>query len=282
VAVPVVFLLASTAVDLAGVSVHVSGLLLALGFGQLASHWETLRLLSRPVLLSVAAVALTGFVLLGYLPLLGVVQVCLACSVRTFDWVPVRVVGVVRSIPMTAYLVYVGLVLLFVGVASAAGLDWFTRPRTWLGIAMIGISALVAFLWFERRPGTPDPLPGSVSGVHPLASALGVGYGTLGVLGFSVTGVTWQVGVPTLFGLALDPMANLIHLMLGWYLLHTVRAGRARRPGPWLLTAAACIPPIFTTWSLLGAVLHGMTTTVALTVVVRVLSPAAARRTTMR
>jgi hypothetical protein len=273
-AVPVVFLLASTTVDMAGstaVYVHISGLLLALGFGQLAFHWEDgpLRRVPTMVLVVVAVAALAGFVVLGYLPLLGIVQVCVACSVRSFSWVPARLLGVLRSTPMTAYLIYVGIVLLIFGLTSATGLDWFTRPRTWLGIAMIATTALVAFLWFERRPRPVVTLPGPVVGVPALASALGVGYSVLGVLGFAVTGVTWQVGAPALFGVALDPLANLIHLMLGGYLLHAVHTGISGKPWPWLLTGAACVPPIFTTWSPFGATVHGATVIVALAVIAR-------------
>jgi hypothetical protein len=263
--VPVVFLLASTAVDVAGSTaeyVHASGLLLGLGFAQLAFHWQTR--VSRPVLITVAIVALAGFVLLGYLPLLGITQVCLACTVRSYDWVPSRAVRWLTSVPMTAYLMYVGIVLLFFGLTSATGVDWFTRPRTWLGIAMIVAGVLTAYLWFERRPRPVPVLPGPVVGVHALASALGVGYSVLGVLGFAVTGVTWQIGAPWLFGMALDPLANLIHLMLGGYLLHCVHTGVSGKPWPWLLTAAACVPPIFTTWSRFGLAFHSATVIVAL------------------
>jgi hypothetical protein len=269
--VPLVFLVASAAVDQAGSTasyVHVSGVLLALGFAQLACHWDEgpLRRVPRVVLAAGAAGALAGFVLLGYLPLLGVAQVCLACNVRSFGWVPGRAVRLVRSMPMTVYLVYVGIVLLVFGLTSATGVDWFTRPRTWLGIAMIVAASLAAFFWFERRPRPVAVLSGPVTGVHALASAFGVGYSVLGVLGFAVTGVTWQAGAPWLFGVALDPMANLIHLMLGGYLLHCVHIGTSGRPLPWLLAAAACVPPIFTTWSPAGLALHTVTIAVALVV----------------
>jgi hypothetical protein len=284
--VPVVLLAASTAVDMAGSAnayVLVSGLLLALGFSQLAFHWQDgpLRHVPRPILIGTAVAALVGFALLGYLPLLGVAQVSLACAVRTFDWVPSRTVSFVLSKPMTVYLVYVGAVLLFAGLTSGPGLDWFTRPRTWLAVSMIAAAALVAFLWFERRPRPVLTLTGRVAGEQALACALGVGYATLGVLGFAVTGVTWHIGAPALFGMTLDPLANLIHLMLGGYLLHTVHAGHSDRTWPWLLTAAACVPPIFTTWSPFGAVVHSVTVVVALTVAVRVTTTRLRSRTTI-
>jgi hypothetical protein len=284
--VPVVLLAASTAVHLIGSTdayVLVSGLLLALGFSQLAFHWEDgpLRQVPRPVLITTAVVALIGFALLGYLPLLGVAQVSLACAVRNFSWVPSRTIAFLRSRPMTVYLVYVGVVLLFVGLTSEPGLDWFTRSRTWLAVAMIATATLVAFLWFERRPRPVLTLSGPIAGAQSLGCALGVGYATLGVLGFAVTGVTWHVGAPALFGMALDPLANLIHLMLGGYLLHTVHAGHSDRTWPWLLTGAACVPPIFTTWSPFGAVVHSVTIVVALTVAVRVTTTRLRSKTTI-
>lgn len=269
--VPLVLLAGSTAVHVAGSTgayLLTSGLLLAVGFGQLAFHWDdgTLRQIPRPVLFGVAGAALIAFVLLGYMPLLGIAQVSLACTVRSFAWVPVRTVGFLRSRPMTAYLVYVGIVLVFAGLTSSAGFDWFTRPRTWLAVSMIAAATLVAFLWYERRPRPVAELPGPINGVRTLACALGVGYATLGVLGFAVTGVTWQVGAPAVFGMALDPMANLIHLMLGGYLLHVVHSGKTGRTWPWLLTAAACVPPIMSTWSVSGAIVHGATVILALAV----------------
>lgn len=269
VVVPVVFLGASTAVDLAGSTseyVHVSAVLLALGFAQLAFHWESgaLTKVPRPVLVAVAAVALVGFVSLGYLPLLGIAQVCVACTVRTFNWVPSRAVRFLTSMPMTIYLVYVGIVLVVFGLTSATGVDWFTRTPTWVGVAMILAVTLMAYLWFERRPRPVAVLDRPVVGVHALASALGVTYSVLGVLGLAVTGVTWQIGTPWLFGVALDPMANMIHLMLGGYLLHCVHTGVSGRSWPWLLTAVACVPPIFTSWSRVGLAVHGATVVVAL------------------
>ncbi|MFC0113695.1 phospholipase A2 [Kibdelosporangium aridum] len=271
VVVPLAFLVGSTVVHAIGSTdayLLVSGLLLALGFGQLAFHWEDgpLRQVPRPALIGVAVAALAGFVFLRYLPLLGIAQVSLACTVRTFDWVPARIVGFLRSRPMTVYLVYVGLVLLYAGLTSSVGLDWFTRPRTWVAVSMITAAILVAFFWYERRPHAVAALPGPVNGVQALACVLGVGYATLGVLGFAVTGVTWHIGAPALLGMALDPLANLIHLMLGGYLLHVVHTGKSGRTWPWLLTAAACVPPILSTWSPFGTVVHGATVAMALAI----------------
>ena len=123
--------------------------------------------------------------------------------------------------------------------------------------------AIVVFLWFERhRPLTmPVPRPGSLT--DGIAASLGVGYGTLGVLGFAVTSLTGVDQTPDLFGLPLDPMSNLIHLLLGWYLVHTVRIGTSSRPAPWLLTAFACWPPMITTPNAVVTAVHGTTMAVA-------------------
>ena len=63
-------------------------------------------------------------------------------------------------------------------------------------------------------------------------------------------------------------MANLIHLLLGWYLLHSVWARTSSRPGPWLLTAMACVAPMITTVSGPTFVVHGVTMLVALAIAV--------------
>jgi Prokaryotic phospholipase A2 len=275
VVVPVILLAAATVVDLLGSTnayLLVSGLLMALGFSQLAFHWQDgqLRHVPGPVLITIAVAALAGSVLLGYLPLFGVAQVSLACTVRTFDRVPTRAVDFVRSKPMTMYLVYLGAVVLVAGLAGGPRLAWITLPSTWLAVGMIAVAALVAFFWFERHPRPVLTLSDRIAGVQALACALGTGYATLGVLGFAVTGVTWNVGAPVLLGMTLDPLANLIHLMLGGYLLHTVHAGHSTRTWPWVLTAAACVPPILTTWSPLGFAVHSATIVVALVVASRV------------
>jgi hypothetical protein len=153
------------------------------------------------------------------------------------------------------------------------GTDWLTQPRRILAIALIGVPTLLAFLLIERR-GTPPPgpldepdpgPPGRFAGqLDAVAAALGVAFGALGILGFAATGITGSSQPPALFGLPLDPMGNLIHLLLGWYLLHCVRSGTSARPGPWLLTAIACLGPMVTTVSGPGMALHGATMAVAL------------------
>ena len=234
--------------------------------------------------------------LLGVL-LIGLVQVCLVAlprerGARAFAVSPpARVLTVLRHAPMTAYLLYLCTMLLIAGVIAAAstaslpaaGVDWLTQPRRLLALALIGVPTLLAFMLFERgetdspvelepglEPDQPDPTTGQLD---PVAAAIGVAYGALGLLGFAATGITGQSAPPALFGLPLDPMANLIHLLLGWYLLHCVRIRTTARPWPWLLTAIACVGPMITTMSGPGLVVHGVTMALALGIAARRLQP---------
>jgi hypothetical protein len=102
--------------------------------------------------------------------------------------------------------------------------------------------------------------------VDTLAAGLGVAYGALGVLGFAVTGLSGWTTTSTLLGLPIDPMASLIHLLLGWYLVHCVHLQTSSRPGPWLVTAIASVPPMITTMSGAGTAVHGVTMATALAV----------------
>jgi hypothetical protein len=227
--------------------------------------------------------------LLGML-LIGLVQVCLVALPReraagaVAASTPGRAVAVVRDAPMTVYLFYLCAMLLIAGLIGAArtaglptsGLEWLTQPRRLLALGLIGIPTLLAFLLFERKsPVLAEPVveePNRGAGhLDTVAAALGVCYGALGIFGFAASGITGAD--PSLFGLPLDSFANLIHLLLGWYLLHTVRAGTSARPGPWLLTAVACIGPMLTTVSGPGFAVHGATMLVALSIAVWRLQP---------
>jgi len=231
--------------------------------------------------------------------LLGLVQTCLVALPReaglraaATSW-PARAVAFVRAAPMTVYLLYLCAMLLLeglLGVARSAGvvsggIDWLLAPRTVLALSMLALPTLVTFLLFERRT-TPRPAPepeaaadGMTDGlvevveeprtwVDTLAAGLGVAYGTLGVLGFAVTGLSGWTQTSTLLGLPIDPMASLIHLLLGWYLVHCVHLQTSSRPGPWLVTAIACVPPMITTMSGVGTAVHGVTMAGALAVAI--------------
>jgi hypothetical protein len=334
VVTPVVLLAGVVGLSLVGGSIaaHAGGVLVALLFGQLAFHYAdgTLWRLPRWVLLTGAGTAFAGLVLvttLGNQPLLqlaeptgyaafapslagvlliGIVQLCLVSLPRETGRRalatsgPARAVAVVRTAPMTVYLVYLCAMLVVAGVAGVAsaggGLRWLAEPRTVFALGLIAMPTLLAFLWFERRrstsaaPAVPSPteedpieMPETLlprSWADTLAASLGVSYGALGVLGFAVTGLTGWTETSTMLGLPIDPMANLIHLLVGWYLVHCVHLRTATRPGPWVVTAIACVPPMLTTVSGLGTAVHVLAMVGALAVAVAVAQPVRVRPST--
>ena len=298
---------------------HVGGVLVALLFAQLAFHYadRTLWRIPRPVLLGVAAAAFAGLVLLtvfgaqpklqlaeptGYAAfapsiagvlLIGIVQTALVALPREpglralSTSAPARVAAVVRAAPMTVYLVYLCAMLVLeglVGVASrATGIGWLTQPRTIFAVGLIAMPTLLAFLWFERRPpAAPEPATGPPprrGWQDTLAAILGVAYGALGVVGFSVAGLSGWSATANVLGIPVDPMANMIHLLVGWYLVHCVHLHTSSRPGPWVVTAIACVPPMLTTVSGPGTVVHSVTMIGALAVAVACM-PVLTRATT--
>ncbi|MFL6145702.1 MAG: phospholipase [Labedaea sp.] len=339
---PLVLAVAVVAIGLDGhgsVAAHAGGILLALLFQQFAFHYADGRLWRQPrrrlgagaLAAFLALVALTtvggrarlliaepteyaSFApsLLGVL-LIGLVQVCLVAlprqhAVRAIAaGPPARLVAVLRSAPMTAYLLYLSAMLLLAALIAAArtaglpttGIDWLAQPRRMLALALIGVPAMLAFLLFERRPAEPDEaltaeLTGEFAALEPVrpgpaatqldaaAAVIGVGYGALGLLGFAAAGITGWSSTPALFGLPLDPLASMVHLLLGWYLLHCVRVRTTTRPWPWLLTAIACVAPMITTPSGPGLVVHGATLLLAVAVAAWRTAPLATLRARSR
>jgi len=299
-------------------SAHVGGVLVALLFAQLAFHYAdgTLWRVPRPVLLAVAGVAFAGLVLLtvfgaqpklqlaeptGYAAfapslagvlLIGIVQTALVALPREpglralSTSAPARAAAVVRTAPMTVYLVYLCAMLVLEGLAGVAsrepGIGWLTQPRTIFAVGLVAMPTLLAFLWFERRgpaPAQPATGPPPRRGWQDtLATILGVAYGALGVVGFAVAGLSGWSAAAGVLGMPVDPMANLIHLLVGWYLVHCVHLHTSSRPGPWLVTAVACVPPMLTTVSGPGTVVHSVTLVGALIVAVACM-PALTRTT---
>jgi hypothetical protein len=201
----------------------------------------TLQQISRRVLVALVAVTLPALVFFSGYPrsmmVLGVAQVCLALLARgrVTAWLEGRswhVVNFARRAPMTVYLAYLA------GVGAVVGLLGLTQAPIWLVFLLLPLT--LVFHRFEARR-VWFPRLAHESHRTRLATAMGVVFGTLGVLGFVVSGF---LGHGVLVLLPVDPLQNVIHLLLGWYLIHTARTGSCDTRLPWLLTALACVPPM--------------------------------------
>jgi hypothetical protein len=131
-------------------------------------------------------------------------------------------------------------------------------------VAVVPILLLIAWVEHAALPcrGAPDAecLPGRI------AVLLGLAFATLGVLGFVRTGFGAWRSDATLLLLHVDGLQNLIHLLLGVSLLHAAHAGATARRRLWLLTAAACLPPLFESHADPATILlHVITLGIALT-----------------
>lgn len=201
----------------------------------------TLTNLPRKALAALGAITLPALVFFSDYPrsmmVLGVAQVCLALLARgrVTGWLKGRswhVVDFARRAPMTLYLAYLA------GVGALVGLLGLTQAPIWLLLLLVPL--VLVFHRFERRL-VRFPRLSHESHRTRLATGMGVSFGTLGVLGFVVSGF---LGEGMLVLLPVDPLQNLIHLLLGWYLIHTARTGSCDTRLPWLLTALACVPPM--------------------------------------
>ncbi|MGW6933912.1 phospholipase A2 [Lentzea sp. NPDC054927] len=201
----------------------------------------SLTSLSRRTLAAMGAITLPALVFFSDYPrsmmVLGVAQVCLALLARgrVTAWLEGRswhVVNFARRAPMTVYLAYLA------GVGALVGLLGLTQAPIWLVLGLVPL--VLVFHRFERRL-VKSPKLAHESHRTRLATGMGVVFGTLGVLGFVVSGF---LGDGVLVLLPVDPLQNLIHLLLGWYLIHTARTGSCDTRLPWLLTALACVPPM--------------------------------------
>jgi hypothetical protein len=203
----------------------------------------------------------------------------------------VRAVQFALRAPMSLYLGFLSAMLLLVAVVYlpaklahspaklAHSVDWLFRPRAVVALAMLAGPAALVFWWFERlrwlEPGRGGPVrqvgrPGRWSALlGRSATALGVGYATLGLFGFALTRFGGGNAEASILGLQLDPIQSLIHLLLGVFLLHTVRIGTSAATGTWLVCGLACVPPLMAvadgdTTGAVGLLLHGVTGAFAL------------------
>ncbi|MFC6090246.1 phospholipase A2 [Saccharothrix lopnurensis] len=289
---------------------HVNLLLGALLLQQLGFHYAdgSLLRLSRRVLalLAVAAVpVLLALITLGGYPrtmmalpgertsnlspptvcllVLGLAQICVVLLLRprASAWLEGhrqwRVVEFARTAPMTVYLGYLTALAAVVGLLGVldgpAAFGWVVHRPRWLAVLVLLL--LPVLLLFHRFERGATQLPCRTRETHRtrLAVTLGVGYGVLGVLGFFVTGFAGAAGTLVVF--RVDPLQNLIHLLLGWYLLHTAHAGNCHSRRPWLLTALACVPALLVLRPTAAEIaLHGGTILVALLAAVPKQDPA--------
>lgn len=223
--------------------------------------------------------------------LLGAVQLSLlGLFARPLNRLTVRpvVAGVVRFVlraPMSLYLGFLAAVLLLVTVVylpsnPSAALAWLTGPRTLMALGLLTVPAMIVFWWFERHGDGSVPLHHSQpSGwLAHAGTAIGTGFATIGLFGFALTRFGGDTG-DTLLGLPLDPIQNLIQLMLGVFLLHAVRTGVSAATSTWVVTALACVPPLLEVADGFDAdtvtvLVHGLTALFAVAAAASTLRPA--------
>jgi Prokaryotic phospholipase A2 len=152
--------------------------------------------------------------------------------------------------PMSLYLGFLAAMLALVTVVylparPSDALAWLTGPRTLMSVALLAVPALIVFWWFERHVDghIPRYQPQPTGWLAHAATALGTGFATVGLFGFALTRFGGDTG-STLLGLPLDPIQNLIQLLLGVFLLHAVRTGVSAATSTWMVTALACVPPL--------------------------------------
>jgi len=107
-----------------------------------------------------------------------------------------------------------------------------------------------------ERPGRRERAPAAArrpaeTPAGRLAVVLGLVLATLGLLGFVASGFAplFPAAGGRLLVLQVDPLRNLVHLVVGAYLAGAARRGAVERPLPWLLAAAGTalalpLPPV--------------------------------------
>ncbi|TNC24647.1 phospholipase [Amycolatopsis alkalitolerans] len=197
----------------------------------------------------------------------------------------VRVVRFALRAPMSLYLGFLAAVLLLVTVVylpvrPSDALAWLAGPRPLMALGLLAVPAVIVFWWFERHgDGSVPPHQAQPTGwLAHAATALGTGFATIGLFGFALTRFGGDTG-HTLLGLPLDPIQNLIQLLLGVYLLNAVRTGLSAAMSTWVVTALACVPPLLEAADGFDAdtvtlLVHGLTAIFAVAAAASTLLPA--------
>jgi hypothetical protein len=231
------------------------------------------------------AVAILGLLQLSVLGLLAKPLAKLADRAAV-----TRVVRLTLRAPMSLYLGFLSAMLLLIAIVYLPdeSLRWLLRPQTALALALLAGPAALVFWWFERprwfeherQHRLPQTAATGALGalLGRAATALGLTFATLGVFGFALTRLGGGDSEASMLGLRLDPIQSLIHLLLGVFLLHTVRLGTSGATGTWLLCGVACVPSLMfatdgTGGDPVGFTLHLVTAALALVATVSTLWP---------
>jgi peptidoglycan/LPS O-acetylase OafA/YrhL len=207
---------------------------------------------------------------------------------RRGPWIAVVAVG---SMAMTLYLWHItamvalyGLVVAVDGPLPTPGTAWWWASRPlWLALLAAVLVPLALLLSRLERPGRADRNPttkerAAETPAGRIAVILGVVLATLGLLGFVATGFTPLIDPDgsLLLVVRVDPLQNLVHLLVGVHLARAARAGATNRPLPWLLTAAgSALPLAAPSADLIAVALHAAVTALALAVAMSRRHPAA-------
>ncbi|NIH87429.1 phospholipase A2 [Amycolatopsis granulosa] len=218
--------------------------------------------------------------------LLGAAQIALlGLAAKPIARLAARFAGAARvalRAPMSLYLGFLAAMLLVVALVylpdhPSAILTWLADPRTWVALALLAVPAVMVFWWFERHPRGAVPVlgtPGAAGWQAHAATVLGTGFAVVGLFGFALTRFGGDHG--TIVGLPVDPIQNLIQLLIGVFLLHTVRTGFSAARSTWVVTGLACVPALLEAPDAVTMVVHGVTALVALAAVASTLVPAKA------
>lgn len=159
----------------------------------------------------------------------------------------------VSAVIMTVFLWHQTAMLLAVGVLYPLGFPqpevgtaawWAVRPLWVLSLLAALVPLLLIFGRFERgrRAAAASPQPPSEARGRSLATVVGATYVILGILGFAVTGMDAFAHVrgQLLVFFEVNPLQNLIHLVIGWLVLRSVSHRRVprREAAPALLLLA--------------------------------------------